>query len=331
MVTLGQIAAAESANCIADHPLFVATNVFELYNNQAQWRGTTGTGRGSFPTWSSGSDITETGYPTRFAYDRQLTSVTRPLYTSSTTNYAFLADLHTGSDNAHTFDTVAIINHHLDTYSSNTVTITVSLSDQTTFPSTEGSDTPASVNMDFSVTAGGSAQRIVLTNLTIHSQAYSRVTQCRYIRINFAVPAAQGTVPWIGEVVFGRRHQMSYFPDVPWEDQGLRSDVVDFNGKSGSRVRYTRHSGQRIYTPTFHSGGVDTVGLNQETELRTMFAESSYGSLPVLYVNNPFSASGVAPYVYIEHPEISYPVLGPFERMGSMTLTETAPFQAVEV
>jgi hypothetical protein len=329
-IIVGQISAAEQASLIADHPLFVSNNVLESVQATASWRKNTGTGRANYPNWTTGSDATAAGYPTRFATDRGGQATTRPLYDPAATQWALLFDLQTGLDDLHSIDSIVLINHGLQNYSSGAVTVTFSFDDVNTFAGTNtlpGGHTNADLDLIY-VSQGGIGARIV--NFSIPYNAFTRLSNIRYFRVNFSVPAGSGHTPEVGELFAGRRRQMSYFPNTPYEDKGIRSEVTDFVSKSGSAKRYKRFSGQRVYEPTLESAGLDKNGLNQENEFRSMFEESDFGSKPLIYCNNPNTAPNITILGRMTEPEVKMPIYGPYDRIVSTHVVEDAPFQKKE-
>ena len=319
-ISTANLSAGEIAAFNNDRPLFACSNALDSYNVVPVWKANTDASgaRANFPNWTAGSDITDNGYPTRFAFDRQLTSWTQPVYTAANRNYALLFDLGGIFD----IDIFALINHQLRNYSTNAVTITYSFSDSNDFST--------GAAYDVQLTAGGSNKRIV--DYRMSQGVYTRISGCEFFRLNFHVPASAGTVPRVGELLLGRRHQMSYYQNPPFDDASVRSDVADFVPKSGARRRYVRYAGQRIYSPTWQFGHADANGLDQLTELRAAFAECNYGGKPFLYVNNPTTAPTVAPWMMFEQPDLDIPVVeGPTDRVVQTHLTEIAPFQIVEI
>lgn len=314
-VTVGNVPAGETSAASADIPMFVANNCLEDYTSLPQWRWDVG-------DWLGGSDKTDPNFPTYRAFDRQGASVTAPLYSAGSSIYTFLIKMNPGSDGLHTIDSVMIWNHNLATIPG-TTTVQVQFADDGAF--TAGPPSNLRTVVTFTV---GNGQRL---------WSYSLGTNNRYSTVQFArllISTNQSNfsniAPSFGEVFFGRRRQMSFPPDVPWENKGLESDVIDFKSHSGVVIRYVRSKGRRIFTPTFRSAGVDArFAINQETELRSMWRECNYGSKPFIFDANP--STNDFPHVVLADPSMNIPILGPFEREARMSMSEVAPYVQSEL
>jgi hypothetical protein len=267
----------------------------------------------NFPTWAAGSDQTESGFPTSLAIDRKGNEFTRATYSSSVTQYALLFDCDTTG--APAFDSLFWLGHNFRS----TWTITISVSDSNDF-STQ-------TNLDLSYAGNTFGQHAVELNFGI--PYYQRITSARYVRFNITVPTGGGASPELGEFIVGRRRQMYAYPDTPLDPTQVTGEVVDHISRSGNRSRYKRYTGQRKLAHIWHSSGTNTDGLNQDSELRAMFAESDYGAHPVVYIHNPNTSPTIAPLYFMEHAALDMPVPagGVAETIGTIGLIEQPPYQ----
>lgn len=308
------IPADEVASYTADVPMLVGNNIASDYLAMPQWR--------LSGSWASGSNTTNSSYPTLRAFDGQGLARTQPTIGASEVEVSLIFDLTAGTDGPHTWDTALIWNHNLASLGTN-FNVTLSVSDLESF--TGGTTL---VIAQWNGVGGFTSGRLVATSLSDGAGTPNqRYTTVRYVRLRFVTTSGfLAGAPSIGEVWLGRRRQMAYQPNVPWAEANLTSDVADFVSKSGGRSRYVRNRGQRIFEPTWSFDGANPAGLNQETQMRAWFNECEQGSKPFLFFESPAAASPVAHVCYCDPPSLDMPVLGPFEREISMRFVEAAPY-----
>lgn len=314
------IPSAELTSFTADKPMIMANNIVSDFTVSPQWR--------LSGSWASGADITNSTFPVVRAFDGQAFGQTRPTIGASEVQVSFICDLTTGTDGPHTWDTAVIWGHNLATLGTN-FNAELTISDLNTFATDASTRTVAQWNG-----AGGfTTARLVSTQLSDGSGVLNqRYTTVRYMRLRFITTTGfLAGAPGFGELWLGRRRQMSYFPDTPWAEANLQSDVTDFVSRSGSRTRYVRNRGQRIFEPTWRFDGADANGLNQETETRAWFNECRQGSRPFVFFESPSVAIPTAHVCYLDPPKMDMPILGPFEREISMRFAESAPYVQSEL
>lgn len=304
---------AENTALAGDLPFLMGNNLIENYVTLPAWSQ-------GISTWNSYTDVTDPVLPTRRLFDRQGSIPSGPVL-ASVGSYTLLMSVTYSplSDGLHSFDTLCILGHNFGTCTPNTTSITLQLADSPDFVT--NSYTPVTI------TGITTNSRILVTNLGGSHQRFYGVT---YVRLIVNTGSGNFTAaPVIGEIILGRRRQLSYFPDVPFEDKGSESDVVDFVALSGTRARYVRSYGRRRLDWTLRSAGVDKNGLNQENEVRSWWRECNHGSKPSVVVLRPQS-SPMPLYMYPDPPTLDMPIYGPYERAFHMTLTETTPYWQVE-
>lgn len=308
------LSAAVLAAKDADKPLFVGNNVLRNYNARPQWR----TG-GSL---ASGSDITDPSYPTWLGYDGKGASRTAPTLTGGSAAYSYLCDLVEGTAEEYTFDTCVVWNHNFHELNG-TVTVRLEIADDNSFSS--NLTTLATWTFTGLTTQRG---RIVEFNLN-NNRRYS---SARYVRLRLTTNAGGGftTAPAFGELWLGRRRQLGYYPNLPFEAKRLRSDVSDFKPKSGARIRYTLNEGQRVFSLVMSTGGANT-SIDTEDELRGFWRDCRYGSRSFIFVPQPDTDGEDACVCLDDEADLGIPLLGPYEREGAFNFSEIAPFRQREV
>lgn len=309
----GAVTAAEQTAMAGDYPMLVGNNLLEQSAVAPIWAA-------GVTDWaSSPADVTDPLLPTRYAYDRQNIAQTGPVFSAGHGGFTFLMQMTYSAltDGLHSMDTIGIFNHNFFSVGT-AVAVSVDLSDSNDF---SGAAQP------IHLLAVTSNSRIVVTNLAGTFARYTGVTYARLI-----VSVGSGTVtaaPYFGELVFGRRRQLSYFPDVPFEDKGSESNVIDHVARSGTRSRYVRSQGQRVLDWTFRSAGADKHGLNQENEVRSWWRECNFGTQPSIVVQRPTS-SPMPLYMFPDKASLDMKIYGPYERAFHMPMTEQPVYWQTE-
>jgi hypothetical protein len=100
----------------------------------------------------------------------------------------------------------------------------------------------------------------------------------------------------------------------------------------GFETRYTKYKGRKIFTIESESGGLDSGGHNQNTELRSWWSDCGYGTKSSIFVYHPQSIdTSLSPIVMPKNNEFIQAVEdGPFARVTSIELAEVAPFVSSE-
>jgi len=321
--SLGTLSAAVQSALLADKPMMVPTNLAEFPQTAAQWR-TAG-------SWASGSDDTATGYGGRRAYDRFPNSQTKG--TTAGTTFYLIFDMHTTAatvGDAGTFDTVAILNHNLGTLlgAGETAAVSVEISDNSNFSSAYEVANRTNITTD---------KRLIWWSLGVpEGTTYKTITGARYARVKITTSASIAA-PSIGQVIFGRRYQMSQRSNVPYDDEQYQSTVVDFRSQGGVVSRYKRNSGGRVFEPSWNPTGSDGFGLDDVTTLRSWFKNCDYGSRPFLFIDKPYSERETAftsvtraGHYVVADPALNMVASGPTLREAGFRFDEVAPFLSGE-
>lgn len=253
---------------------------------------------------STFTDISASGFPATAAYDSHMHVVTKP-NAAATTQY-FVVDY--GSE-AMEIDCIFILGHNFSSVGGG-LDVTVEIADDNAFSS----------NMiEIASWSPSSDARLVALDLDHGTGTSQRYSSVRYLRV---IMTGTSHTPEIGELILGRRRQLKHNPIVPWDDGHLRSKVATFESSSGVRTQYVHHRGRRVINA--RNSLTDSTLIS---ELQTMLggAESQWGTLPIMWVDQPTTDPNSAYWMYLENPELAMPLQGPTERMLNLQLVEQGP------
>lgn len=312
-VVVGAVTAAEEAARALNKPNFIPHNVLEDYAVRPQWRVS--------GTLSSGTDISDSvTHPTFYGFNREATGVTRPTAAgiAGQTEVYYIGQLNPGTDGKHTLDSWLMLNHNMLSFPFMEVALQVA------------DDAAFATNLRTLATIG------TFTNLKRFGSydflgTAARLTEVEYFRIRFRKLSgtfAGSVTPYFGECWIGRRRQMSFKPMRPWDEDAMESDVVDFVSDSGNVFRYFKSAGRAVFSGEFQSGGADANGLNQNTELASMWRECGFGR-PVIFNPNPAKMENAC--LVVGQPSFGFQQPGPYERIYGFEAKEVIPYVSREV
>ncbi len=328
--TADNIPTSERAARLQGCPYLVGNNVLERYNVLPQWRVS--------GAWDSGTDISDnTNYPVWHAWDRSGDAVTRPTSAAQNqTECSFIMDLNPGTTTTlGEVDTFVVIGHNFHTWDPATTEVYLDLD-------LGDGDLPPAPVPDFSGNVTGAfwdmadwddGRRLISQEVGLLG-ADSRFSTIRYARLRIVRTSGNfgSVVPEFSELWLGRRRQMSYFPNVPFDNRAGQSDRVDHHAEGGHVTTYFKTSKQAILNMTVRSGGADMNGHDQNDALQNWWWTESEGGKPSLLVLNTSTDLLAEPYIVLPSSDFSLPVVGaPFERQGQLTFEEIAPFYRAEV
>jgi len=274
-----------------DYPALLAGNALEGTGYTRRWT-TTGT--------MTGTDVTDADHPARYAVDGHYHLDTRPTGTSSTWSLNFQANpLATG-------DSFLILGHNCGDISGG-VGVSIQTAD-----SDDWLTNPQTIH-DFG-TVTSNARLVYLA-----SSVWTGLT-----RVRVRLTAGVNFIPQISEVVIANRYVLEHYPKIPRDEYALVSDVSTQVTKSGAVVTYERSVGQRV--------DPFVLQLQTTTEIATVrqaFKAARYGSKRIILIEQPNTVPGAAHVMKID-PALTLQRLGPFEREGSIPMTEVAPFYEIE-
>ncbi len=259
-VTSALLTAQQLSDVAAGFPFLVGKQSVEDIN-RAEWRQ-----GGSF---ASGSDETDTDFPTFLAHDRTAYEKTRP-DTAQTTWFLLLE--WTGAKLGK-FDTMWIVRHNLGTINA---TIDLQLADDNAFTTnliTLHTSTPAN------------DKRIVDATL-FHTGSDARL----YSTVEFArlkIVTGGAAIPQIGELWLGDRQQMGHgILLAGFSPERKVSDHVDVRVRTGFNSRIVYNKGAKGIQPVLFlpTPALVTEGVN-------WFTASDFAMAPFLFVEDASSAA----------------------------------------
>lgn len=278
----------------ADKPIIVALNAIES-PQIARWDA-----NGSL---ADGADIAATDWPTTRAYDRLTGLRTKP-NAAATTQYLCFQLAATPED----FDCLFILDHNLGTIGG--VTVSLEIADDNTFTT--------NLTQIESRAPGSSNKRIASFLLNHTGGAVQRYSGVPYLRLKMT--KGSSFTPEIGEVWLGRRVQLRYKANVPWDPSHFVSDVADHVTRSGILTRTIRHRGKRIIEASFNP---DVAA--DKTDLITWFQDTNHGSKPFIWCEDPATTPSDYNVMTLDDAELVFPSVGPFEREIQIKATENGP------
>lgn len=306
-LTADEVAAA-AANC----PMLIGTNILDRSTVPSEWRVS--------GSWASGADVTESGSPTRLAYDRIQKLPTRASVVGAT-EISLMFKLSPGSTPAASFDMVAILGHNFDLIS-NLTNVRVEIADDTAF----------STRLQV-VTAWTSftKQRLIDVDINDGLTALQRFSAVDYLRVRCTASSAFTVLPKIGELICGRRRQLPFKANTPFLNQPLISESADFKSPSGNTVRHANFKGAANGAYSWTLGRFPGGTLEAEVQWRAFWDDIDHGEKPFLYIENPGAAPATALYVLADPPELKINTVGPLEEELAMGLIEIPPFLRSEL
>lgn len=300
---------------LASKPMLVGLNVLDDQQTQAQWR-TTG-------SWASGSDLTDSDFPTTRLNDGRVHLVSKPTDVA-TTEYYVMLDLNTGTNEAHTADFAAVLGHNFGDLPG-LITATLQIDDNSDF----------STAVQLGTYSVPDNRAFAFTQFGVPDADWHTYTTIRYLRLRITTNAADIGIPEIGQLVIGKARRLSQHPTRPWDPDGTESDVADFAPKGGQGVRYVRSYGQAVLRQVqWQATGTDLYALDDVATLQSWRDDTKHLSAPFVGVLDPRSISpAVSDQVFFfqaRTPVYRSGYLGPAERkIGPFDFEELAPFRAL--
>lgn len=304
------LSAAELAAKALDKPLFLGRNVLEDYNALPEWKG------GGSGTWTSGSDITYGSAYTSYLFDGRGTVRSYPGL-GSYTGFTIIFDLVAGTDDDHTFDTIAIWNHNLHLLTPTSPTVTFQVSDAS----------------DFTTNLTTLATWTVTTGDRLVAYLTSRYSSVRYARLVIASSAGAftTTAPAIGEIHVARRRQMGAYPDLPWTAKKISRKVTSFADQAGDESVFVHYRGRRTFdNVVFRSGGL-AGSIDSCSEMEDLWDSLDQGTKTMVFCPQPYSAPNDV--LFCRPPDdfdLDVRSLGPTEREFAVSLNELRPFRLLD-
>lgn len=208
------------------------------------------------------------------------------------------------------FDWIGFLNHNLD--SGGVTAFTIQVADDDAF-----TVRLQSVQTNNISTALTSDRRYANLDVNIGASAL-RMTNVAYARIQ--ITASAPLQVYLGELIFGRRYQQPYHPDMPWDPLNNDGNAGDHVSRSGSITRLSRARGQRLMGARFQH---DTAAL--QAEVLEWWADIEGGQAPFFYHDAP-DANPMDFYVMsLDDTRLDYPHTSAVNREWAIDAAEMGP------
>tara|TARA_R110000737_G_scaffold4630_3_gene15019 strand:+ start:1655 stop:2578 length:924 start_codon:yes stop_codon:yes gene_type:complete len=300
------LASAETTGFSADKPLMVVQQADNP--SEAHWT-TTGN--------LTGTDVTLAAEPAARAYDDigNLVTSTTGVAATSPKYYGFTFST------AISFDTLLLTGHNFNSISITSVALEIA--DDAAFSTNK-------IEIAKYTISGAVDNRILITNLNSAggSSTYSAGgTAQRYSGVEYArlvVTHSGSKDPELGEILLGYRYQLQRNPDLPWDNKAQSSMVTDFASNSGMLKRYVLNRGKAARSFSSSMGASAEIAV-----IDAWYAAIEEGTRNFVYIETP-STSAQAYLMAMVDASLSFPLVGPFERVLEFGMTEQPPFLARE-
>ena len=300
------LASAETTGFSADKPLMVVQQADNP--SEAHWT-TTGN--------LTGTDVTLAAEPAARAYDDigNLVTSTTGVAATSPKYYGFTFST------AISFETLLLTGHNFNSISITSVALEIA--DDAAFGTNK-------IEIAKYTISGAVDNRILITNLNSAggSSTYSAGgTAQRYSGVEYArlvVTHSGSKDPELGEILLGYRYQLQRNPDLPWDNKAQSSMVTDFASNSGMLKRYVLNRGKAARSFSSSMGASAEIAV-----IDAWYAAIEEGTRNFVYIETP-STSAQAYLMAMVDASLSFPLVGPFERVLEFGMTEQPPFLARE-
>lgn len=316
-VTFATIPPAETNARAADRPLLNAKNATAEIVVMPEW------GSSEFVSIASNTDLVADGFPTLRAFDGLPGHTTKPT-TTATQEFFFKMQLLGAFD----IDWFGIFGHNFDDIDED-LTIELVFSDNADYSGTEGVDkhTVSTVN----VSAGSAAIKRPIIDLTLQGGALGlRWSSVIYAQLKIMRDSGNfdANVPQIGQLVLGRRRQLTRNPFRPFDPKGLISRTRPFVSDDGSITDFVQAQGLAMLRPRWMpSASDDKFGLDDPDQFLQWFRECAYGTGPFQWIPDPETAPNIAYFMKMQRPALPMPFTeANIRNLSGMVFVEQPPF-----
>jgi len=298
-VSKATIAAGQYSALNADKPFFVCNNVIGTAHASdpaslagsatphVQWR--------ENGDWQAGDDDTDSSYLTSNLYDGHLHRASKPTTYAARSTHNLIMNIEEGTTDLYKIDTLVILGHNFDDIGANSTNpiLQLTISDSSDFSTTTGSQLLGTYlgNPGFSAQLN-TGKRICVFDLTgsTTSGDYDQWTNARYIKLKISSNANFAVAPEIGELILGKRIQLSYKSNHPYSDDDTDSLVSEFVSETGHRSSYVKRKGQAVFNLRHRATNSSaTYTIDDEQQWKDFNTLTDYGTKPFLFVPNPDS------------------------------------------
>jgi hypothetical protein len=286
------LAAYETAQLALDKPL-LAAQMIPVSPDYAKWSSFNDVQTGDITTWV---DRSSTSQPARFAYDG------RPgLITTTSGGYSNIMFYSMDFGSLIEFDSVFIIGHNFGSLGL-TVGVTIEVSDDNAFT------TNLTTVADFGSPSDDSRMAsLSLTGGRISSQ---------FVRLGISNGGSGTIIPELGEIILGRRRQLEYKPQRPYDIYALSEESSITKSPNGviSKTVYSRR-GREL---------TGDLWVTDDTYLADLVTFYRQCRGPFVWVENPNSAPSSWHFMMRDGP-LSIPETNPGLRSYRLVADEQGP------
>ena len=215
------------------------------------------------------------------------------------------------------FDTLLLLNHDF----SASLNVLVEIADNNTFTSNK-------IEVARRTSSGSTdTGRWLITNLNsagTGSTYSSSGTAQRYSDVQYIRLVVVGRYSALGEFFLGTRYQLQRNPNLSWNNKDETSGVTDFQSRTGLTKRYVYYRGQAVRNVTMGMGASAEI-----TVIDNWFNAINEGTRPFLWIDTPTSGAE-ARLMLLDDAGLNFPLVGPFERQLTFSMTEQPPFLSRE-
>jgi len=142
-----------------------------------------------------------------------------------------------------------------------------------------------------------------------------RYSSVRYVRLKLVAPG--NVTPQLGELILGRRRQLKYKPDVPFDNQAYVNEEETTRSQGGVTQRVIYHRNRLRIDAAWVIDTSDYI-----TDWRAFWAACRG---PFLWCYAPTSAPASWSYMIRDMEEIDFPLTGPTKREAKLVADEQGP------
>lgn len=259
-----------------------------------------------FGNWSD-PDATDSDYPIYRLYDGFPGLDSRP--NTSTAQCCIIIN---ASSSPIDFDWLGIINHSIN--SEGWTTLNISIADDSAF--SVNVTTLYQGNPTLDVQNDHRWVRFTLDEFLGSTPA--RFINVPWIRVGMQIPGAG--MPYIGQLILGRRRQQQFQPIIPWNPSGLVSSMYDRIAPSGARMRQERYRARREMNATFkHS--LSTL----HDDIEAWWPQIRYGADPFYIHDLPTTSPYDFHMMRMREPALQYQQINACTRTVTIDAIEQGP------
>lgn len=292
----------------ADASLFIAQNILWSPATTPRWT--------VADTFAAGSqtDTSHPDYPALAAVGNFAYRGSRSRWSSGVTTYYYLCQAPASS----TFDAIAL---RLNWTALGTTSLTIKRADDI------AGTNSASLATHTAVTPPA---RLLFLSLGTGNESF---TGSGFIQV--ALTSASTSIPpELGGLYVGARRVLNRRFERPYDEEPLEISAADFVARAANRQRIVQDGPAALFRGKYTAKDSGKYSLDDADTLRQIYVDCEYGTRPVIYVEEPSTASASAPdrfwYGYIP-PSIRMQQIQGEAYMYDFAFDETKPYREPEV